>query len=157
VAVGGRHRFRVVRNAFAIARSTLANLEPKPRVHPLATIYINPVPTWISKSPSRSLSRSSRISSQGVAASEMEDLRAKIAEKGERPISKEAKLVIGTRSRIRMLVLRAWWGVDPVQRGATSMGRKLLLLMSILPHPRTRSRTSGNLTVCEQWCFQFCL
>ena len=79
----------------------------------------------------------------------MEDLGAKIAEKRDRLMSKEAKLVRGTHIWIQRLVLWVQWRVEPVEREVTSMGRMLPLSTSIPPHPRLRSRTSGNLTVCE--------
>ena len=72
-------------------------------------------------------------------------------------MSKGAKLAGGTHPCIQKLASRAQWRVDLVKRGKKLMGRTLLLSVSIPPHPRHRSRTLGNLTVCEQCYFQSCL
>ena len=51
-----------------------------------------------------------------VVANEMEDPGAKATGKGERLMSKEAKLVRGTHSCIQRLTSGEQWKVDPVEK-----------------------------------------
>ena len=69
-------------------------------------------------------------------------------------MSKEAELTGEAHACVRRLVLGVWWKVDPVKRGAMSMGRKLLGSV-IPPHPYHRSRRSENPKVREQRYFSF--
>jgi len=71
-------------------------------------------------------------------------------------MSKEAKLARVTHTSIPSLALRVWWRVDPVEREAMLMGKKLFEPM-IPPHPRLRSRTWGNQKVCKQHHPQLCV
>jgi len=75
-----------------------------------------------------------------------------MVEKGEWLMSKGVKLAKGTHTCVRRLALMVQWKVDPIERGVMLTGRNLLELM-ITPHPRLRSRTSGNRTVREQHYF----